>query len=138
MKLLYIYSLILVVAVAACSCTKMARADRSASGNPLIGLQQCYEQASGSEMIRLCLDSVLEDSRCPRNVVCVWSGVARIKLTLSSKNYSHSFRLASLKAPPHYINDTILEGYKFQFINLSPYPGDAPSAVKAEVKITKQ
>lgn len=138
MKRDYIYSLILILFVGLCSCNKSAQQTKSESGNPLIKLMQCYQQVERSETFNLCFDSVLEDSRCPKNAVCIWQGVARVKFTLSSKNYSHSFTLASLKMPPLYAKDTILQGYKFEFINLYPYPGDGASEVKAEVKITKQ
>jgi hypothetical protein len=44
--------------------------------------------------------------------------------------------------PGTYNKDTSLFGYKFEFINLSPYPGTVPTPVpddkiKAEVRITR-
>jgi hypothetical protein len=44
---------------------------------------------------------------------------------------------------PNYTKDTVLAGYKIEFINRLPYPGTftppAPdSQIKAELKITKQ
>ena len=44
---------------------------------------------------------------------------------------------------PNYTKDTIIGGYKIEFINLLPYPGTftppaQDSDVKAELKISKQ
>jgi hypothetical protein len=44
---------------------------------------------------------------------------------------------------PNYTKDTVIAGYKIEFINLSPYPGTVADPIpdsqrKAELKVTKQ
>jgi hypothetical protein len=41
----------------------------------------------GDSELVLMFDGVSEDSRCPRNVTCVWEGNARVRLKL--REYSH-------------------------------------------------
>lgn len=108
------------------------------SPNTVIKLEQCYQQASGTETINLCFDGVMSDSRCPINANCVWQGIALVNFTFSANNHSESFTLATNNAMKPYNTDTVLQGYKIQLINLYPYPGEVGSEVKAEVKISKQ
>ena len=42
----------------------------------------------GDSELLLMFDGVSEDSRCPRNVTCVWEGNARVKFIL--REYSHT------------------------------------------------
>lgn len=72
----------------------------------------------------LCFDSVITDSRCPENLVCVWAGEAIVR-----------FRLEKYGKEPRFIDlhigtkDTIIDGLKFSFIDLLPYPNtDRPTS----------
>lgn len=64
----------------------------------------------------ICFDSVLTDSRCPQGVVCVWAG-----------NAAARFKFDKLNNNPFFIDlythtGTIINGYDFTFLELSPYP----------------
>jgi hypothetical protein len=65
----------------------------------------------------ICLDSVLEDSRCPEGLFCIWAGQARAR-----------FKIEKYNSNPVYIdikegaNDVVVSGYSFSFIKLLPYP----------------
>ena len=50
---------------------------------------EAAENAPTRTVIRF--DSVLEDSRCPTHVVCVWEGNARIALDLQEPGGEHRF-----------------------------------------------
>ena len=107
-----------------------------------IAVKRCGSGAIGSDNIRLCFDSLVADSRCPANAVCVWAGSALAKFSLTKNGESTSFNLATLKYGS-YNKDTVIVGYKIEFVNLSPYPGTVSTPVpanqiKAEIKITKQ
>lgn len=65
----------------------------------------------------ICLDSVITDSRCPENVVCVWAGEAIVRFKFDA--YGKESRFIDLHIGT---NDTIINGYKFSFIDLIPYP----------------
>jgi hypothetical protein len=65
----------------------------------------------------ICFDTVLTDSRCPENLVCVWAGEATVRFKFETCGKESS--LVDLYTGT---NDTIINGYKFSFIDLLPYP----------------
>jgi len=105
-----------------------------------------HESASGNlngNKVKLSFDAVVSDSRCPANAMCVWQGAATATFSFTKKNNTHRFNLSTLTMEPHYRKDTVIEGYKIEFIHLLPYPGTftppAPdSEIKAQLKITKE
>lgn len=78
---------------------------------------EAAENAPTRTVIRF--DSVLEDSRCPTHVVCVWEGNARIALDLQEPGGEHRF---SLNTHAGYARDTVLAGRTIRLINVLPYP----------------
>jgi len=112
-------------------------------GTVELGLYKCINGKISGDKLRLCFDSLISDSRCPANAMCVWQGTAVAKFSLSKNNETSSFTLATINMSPNYRKDTTIMGYKIEFINLSPYPGTVPTPVpadqiKAELKITKE
>lgn len=81
------------------------------------------------EPLHLRFDAVLEDSRCPGDVVCVWEGNARLRLLLGS---------AAPPSQPVELN-TALEprtasapGYRVELERLEPQPrSSGPIAQRA-------
>lgn len=71
----------------------------------------------------ICFDSLITDSRCPKDVVCVWQGTAIIKVSFYEASNVHHFRM-SLKGFPAlgYPSDTIINGHQVTFTDLTPYP----------------
>lgn len=112
-------------------------------GTVEITLQRCGNGEIAGNNLRLCFDSLITDSRCPANAMCIWQGTATAKFSFTKDNETKTFVLSTLDMPPTYTKDTVLMGYKIEFVNLSPYPGTVPMPVpddkiKAELKITKQ
>lgn len=71
--------------------------------------------------------SLLGDSRCPRNVACVWAGQAQISVVASHLN-DESPPLTLTIVGEGAQNDTRLakwSGYTIELKRLVPYPGDA-------------
>ena len=87
----------------------------------------------------ISLDSVLNDSRCPKNVYCIWAGNAEVRLVYSKDNHNVKFVLNTL---PSFRTDTVINGYRIKLVDLRPYPVSGiiikQSDYKAEIKITKE
>ncbi len=65
-------------------------------------------------------DTLVSDSRCPVDVVCVWEGEAEVKLKFSVNATFEDFTLHTNK---NYFNtDTTLIAYNIELIDLLPYP----------------
>jgi len=68
----------------------------------------------------LCLDSVLNDSRCPTGVQCFWEGNATVRF--SFEKYDNRPVVFDLNTYTGFTNDTIISGYKISLLGLNPYP----------------
>jgi len=64
---------------------------------------------------------MLEDSRCPKDVVCVLAGLAKVKVAISGESIS----LKELELTVGEKNKNILgvfDGFTFKAVGLTPYP----------------
>lgn len=141
MKTFLIFLLIAIFSFGS-SCSKSGD-NRLTEGTIELKLHESAEGNLNGDRVKLSFDAVVSDSRCPANAICVWQGAATATFSFSKNNSNHRFNLSTITMAPTYIKDTIIAGYKIEFINLLPYPGTftppAPdSDVKAELKITKQ
>lgn len=69
----------------------------------------------------VCFDSLISDSRCPVNGVCVWAGVAIATFSLHKKEDVVFFTLATNKFS-HFSNDTTIGKIKISLQDITPYP----------------
>lgn len=90
--------------------------------------------------IYICFDSVVNDSRCPTGVVCVWEGNATVRF--SFEEYDNSPVVFDLNTHAGFTNDTIISGYKISLLGLTPYPAvnheTKQDEYKAELMIEKK
>lgn len=68
--------------------------------------------------LQVTFDTVTEDSRCPRDVQCVWEGNAGIRLTVAIGNETEVAVLNSALNP----RQAAFLGYTIGFRDLTPYP----------------
>ena len=99
-------------------------------------LYHCSEKTNGAPYI--CFDSLLQDSRCPLGVECVWSGTVIIKVTFHNAGHSSTFQMAIKGLPTlGHTNDTTIDGYKIIFTDLKPYPeNNKPAPKEEDIKAT--
>lgn len=71
------------------------------------------------EDLELTFLAVVEDSRCPIDVICVWEGNAQVELALKARNASRVQMVLHSNLAP-----TELEyaGYRVRYLNLEPRP----------------
>lgn len=88
----------------------------------------------------ICLDSVLNDSRCPHGVQCIWEGNAEARFKFIKSDAAPVF--FNLNTHLGFTNDTIIGEYKFTLKAITPYPGSieilTPKVYKAEILIEKE
>lgn len=89
------------------------------------------------EGFRVRFVSLLSDSRCPRNVACVWAGQAQISVVARHiDDESPALTLTIVGEQPQ--NDTRLakwSGYTVEFKALTPYPGDEKANSEPEARL---
>lgn len=81
--------------------------------------------------IVLRMDSVLNDSRCPSNVQCVWEGNAQVRFLFTVDSIRTDFVL-NTHGGVQYNSDTIIGGYSIQLLDLIPYPEDPVEILQVE------
>lgn len=103
--------------------------------------KNCSQADYHGDHVEVCLDSVIEDSRCPNGVVCVWSGTAIVRFLFTVNQDQRTITLSTVQLPM-FPSDTTLMGYKIKFINLLPYPdinsNHNVDEYEAQLIITKQ
>ena len=123
------------------SCSKSGGKFRE--GTIELKLSECEKGSIAGDDLKLCFTTVVNDSRCPANAICIWQGAATVSFSFTKNGKTHHFNLSTITMQPNYTKDTVIAGYKIEFINLSPYPGTVADPVpdnqrKAELIITKQ
>jgi len=71
-----------------------------------------------AENISVTFQQVLEDSRCPIDVTCIWAGIAEVSLRVAVSGSERELSLST--SPPE--NSAVFENYKFWLIRLRPVP----------------
>ncbi len=71
-----------------------------------------------AENISVTFQKVLEDSRCPIDVTCIWAGLAEVSLRVAVSGKEKDI---SLSTPPAE-NSTVVENYIFGLIGVRPVP----------------
>jgi uncharacterized lipoprotein NlpE involved in copper resistance len=79
MSRIWLMTTVIALALMGCQNAKEARADDVEFNlNEAFALAGGQDATIAGETLRIRFDEVLEDSRCPVRVTCVWSGQARI------------------------------------------------------------
>jgi hypothetical protein len=139
MKILVSLAVLFLIAV----FTGCSRSNELANPKSInLKIQQCNDVFFPDDTVTICFDSLLTDSRCPHNVVCIWEGYAAGKFSFTVNNQTSIFDLSATKdLYQAYTTDTIIAGYKIEFLDLTPYPDiliPSPATNKTAVlRITK-
>jgi hypothetical protein len=82
-----------------------------------LGWRETAENIPSKTFIRF--DSVLEDSRCPVDVVCFWEGNVKLSFMMEEPGGRHPF---ALNTHPGFAVDTLLAGRRIGLIGVLPGP----------------
>jgi len=82
--------------------------------------------------IKIQFEEMLEDSRCPVNVQCVWAGQARVKVNISGPDMpEESLDLIVGKKDKNVL--CTVNGYILKAMTLAPYPDTTNTEIKEYV-----
>lgn len=68
----------------------------------------------------LKVDTVINDSRCPKGAQCVWEGDAGVVFDLIFNGSKHS--AFTLHTNTNFKTDTVVDNVRFTLLELQPYP----------------
>ncbi len=78
-----------------------------------------YQKTVTKDNLTLKFVSVIEDSRCPVGVNCIWAGNAKVQIEISSKKgISQTFELNTDLQP----QIVAFDGFEIKLQNLTPHP----------------
>jgi len=104
----------------------------SLPGITKVGIDQPFELAVGQEVVisetdlHLRFERILEDSRCPRQVVCVWSGQTLLAVSIWSQDAPPETKeFSTFSKPPKTTDTHLFQGFSIKLIKVDPYP-DSP------------
>jgi hypothetical protein len=126
-------AVLLGLALMSCHINEPARADV-----PEFNLNEPFTLAGGqegliaSEKLRLGFAAVLEDSRCPTQVECFWTGQARIAISVDPEaSSSTKVEFNTNPAPGQTVKVAQVGPYSIELQSLDPYP-QTPDAIAFE------
>lgn len=82
-----------------------------------LNLKECVDISEVGA--KICLDSIVGDSRCPDGVVCVWEGDGIARFSIQKTGDVKYFELHT---QTNFRRDTIIDGLKISLENLTPHP----------------
>lgn len=89
-----------------------------------IGMEETVEINSTDMIVRF--DSVSADSRCPKNVNCIWEGEAKAHFSIfvrGGASVAVTLTIPGLAPTPYEHGEGVLYGdFRFNLLELSPYP----------------
>jgi hypothetical protein len=111
---------------------------------PLVLADSVYIQYQDTLFIEgenawISFDSLLDDSRCPVGIICVWEGNAKIGFSLGKGTQKVEFSLNTYKS---FLNDTTIWDYSISLLDVLPFPhrdsSYTPSDYSAKILVIKQ
>jgi hypothetical protein len=112
------------LALMSCQFDEAARADV-----PEVNLNEAFALAGGqeglipSEKLRLRFAELLEDSRCPTQVECFWTGQARIAVSVHPDGSAPTtIEFNTNPAPGQTVKVAQVDRYSIELQSLDPYP----------------
>ena len=91
--------------------------------------------------LKVRVEAVRNDSRCPIDAICVWAGDAEVEITLS-RNSASSRHVVHWANGPNRPGSASAHGYRVALVQLDPMPraatgAPAPSAYRAYLKVER-
>ena len=91
--------------------------------NPISVKKIALNESFEFEEYSLKFEAVIEDSRCPKGTDCIWEGLVKVRIGVSSKNAALEYKEVTLKSTSEsQIIVTTSSGTKLILKGVSPYP----------------
>lgn len=119
----WLIATVLIAALVGCQHSREARADVEFHLDDTFALAGGQDAVIAGEGLRIHFDEVLEDSRCPARVQCVWSGQARIAFVAQAAGGTpKTVAFSTNPAPDQNVQTAEVGQYVVKLLSLEPYP----------------
>ena len=107
---------VLALTLAAC------KSDRFELGVPFTLKEGGIATAKEDKTLEISMVEVMEDSRCPVNVNCIWEGEATVRFTLAQGSQPPEEMTLTLRGGYRDLAVGRFSGYSISLLRLDPYP----------------
>ncbi|HNW51464.1 MAG TPA: hypothetical protein PKH79_10300 [Prolixibacteraceae bacterium] len=114
-------ALFFILLLSGCNKNSDLTGDSSFRFNDTFQLLINKSAVNNENQLSIRIDSVLNDSRCPSDVVCAWEGNAEVRFILTNGESETKFVL-NTHGGDNFRKDTIIDGCSILFVDLKPYP----------------
>jgi hypothetical protein len=130
----WLVAVVVALALMGCQHAKEARADDVEFHlNEAFALAGGQDSVNAGEGLRIRFDEVPEDSRCPAQMECVWTGQARIAVVVQTvKGPPKTLVLNTNPAPGQNGQTATVGEYVITLLSLDPYPQTPDDAIPLE------
>lgn len=87
---------------------------------PQIAVKLGVSETINLDTVSISFLEVITDSRCPRNVECMWAGEAKVKVRVATNDGKSTEEIITFKNGVSALTD--LFDTQLQFLKLTPYP----------------
>ncbi|OBF39638.1 hypothetical protein A5724_08150 [Mycobacterium sp. ACS1612] len=109
------------------------------ASTPEFDLDQPFQVSGGqearnpAEKLRLTFTDLLEDSRCPTEVECFWTGQARIAISVQPEGGSATrVEFNTNPAPGQTVKEATVGRHRIELVALDPYPQTPDERIEFE------
>ena len=128
-----------VFALVALACSSPTDPDSSAIRDETFVLRYGNTEQLGNDL-RVSFVELVEDSRCPASVQCVWQGNGAIRLDVAAAGRSQSIKLNTVGGTT-FPREATAEGYTFILMELDPQRATPdpvpPQQYRATIRVTR-
>lgn len=118
---LFILALMILPALISCQKNTELTGDARLYLNDTLELATRKSAVNEENKISVTIDSVLNDSRCPADALCVWAGNAAVRFIFCDQNEQIRFVLNTYGGS-QFPSDTVIGSYSIKLTSLQPYP----------------
>jgi hypothetical protein len=119
--------------------TQTSKAETSVVTNNTITIGLGKQVKIPNSKVSLQLQEVVDDSRCPVDVTCVWEGIAIVNIEGISGTQKTDFQVGTRDFLPKNVTKSFsFSGYRFTLTDLKPYPGGKEEPTTVSFKYEKE
>lgn len=125
---------ILVILVFLISCQDGKPCNDFQLGEPVtIGFQETIAYCEAP--ISITFSKILEDSRCPENVMCIWQGLAEVEVLIEVNGQEVAYLLSTYPTFRNTTSEVQIQGFSFSLQTVTPFPNTTKSYSEKDYNI---
>ena len=138
MNIKTIFCIPLLLLMSSCK-TQTSKPETSTVNNNTVTIGLNKSMKIPNSKVSLQFKEVVEESRCPVDVTCIWEGIAIVNVEAVSANEKTNFQVSTRDFLQKNVTKSFsFSGYRFTLTDLKPYPGGKEESQSVSFKYEKE